>query len=166
MRRDSSLPCNTDNNIKCVTNCFFSSERKQFIERKKKKNSNNTYITTFACTGTYIKYMWLRNRVEWFSTFLRFLKTGTMLPFRRSCIFFCPIPKNRVWQSFHFQKITGALKKKTILMKICKYCTFLVLQRTSQEENSKEKKNIIFSGPKNGQIDVGLKNVFWGLVLN
>ena len=43
-------------------------------------------------------------------TFLRFLKTGTLLSI--VYIFMSSIKKNRRRQNFHFQKITGTLKMK------------------------------------------------------
>ena len=59
----------------------------------------------------YVLYLY--SRVEWFSNFSRFLKTGTMLPI--SYIFMSPNLKNQwIWQhmrqSFCFPKIAGTLK--------------------------------------------------------
>ena len=68
-------------------------------------------------------------RVEWFGTLLRFSKLNTLLSSRY--IFKSSIPKNRqnrphVWESFHFQKIAGALKINIFCC--CKFAnTFLLL---------------------------------------
>ena len=61
----------------------------------------------------YVRHSSLCSRVEWFSLFLRFSITGTLLSI--GYIFMSSIPTNRrilrhVRQNFHFQKFTGTLK--------------------------------------------------------
>ena len=72
-----------------------------------------------------------------------------MLPIKYIIIFMSPIPKNkqiwpRVWQIFHFQKLTGTLKMNIFVWKFANI--FVLFQRTIAnfpkiEKNGVKKKN-------------------------
>ena len=84
------------------------------------------------CSTHYTVY----SRVEWFSLFLKFLKTGTLLSIGYICMSSIKkikriLPRAHAQQNFHFQKITGTLKIN-IFLKLA--WTFFLHQRQIAEK--------------------------------